>query len=173
MNPLIQHAMNEFQYAGWVDENGVWKDDMQQSLCENIMKMLDVFSEEGHSGSSAPYAINLFKRLASWEIIGPLTGADEEWNEVSDGVFQNKRCTAVFKQADRFDGKPYWLNGKVFWEWAERDLFDDEPGYPGTKIYKSYFTSGDSSVPIELPWTQPEKSEYVFRPTEEFPNEVL
>lgn len=167
MNPLTQHAMNEFQYAGWVDENGVWEDDMQQSLCENIMKMLDVFCEEGHSGSSAPYAINLFKRLASWEIIGPLTGADEEWNEVDDGVFQNKRCTAVFKQADRFDGKPYWLNGKVFWEWCSIPDIDDG------KPFKSYFTSGDSFVPIELPWTQPEKSEYIFRPTEEFPNEVL
>jgi hypothetical protein len=95
-----------------------------------------------------------------------LTGEDWEWNNVSDvfgcETYQNKRCSAVFKQTDKFDGQPYYLDGKVFWEWYKSD--DGE-------MSKSYFTGGDSQVPIVFPYTP--KSEYVFRPTEQFPNEEL
>jgi hypothetical protein len=102
-----------------------------------------------------------------------LTGEDDEWVCHQDGrtndvaVYQNKRMSSVFKQSDRFDGKPYWLDGKVFWEWATHPDIDDG------KPFKSYYTNGDSFVPIEFPWTKPEKSEYVFVPTDEFPNEEL
>lgn len=168
--------MREFQYAGWTDENGVFKDGMQKLMCDGVMKLLELFDQEGHSGSSAPYAINLFKTLARFEPIGPLTGADDEWvrHDYGDApTYQNKRLGSVFKQADRFDGQPYWIDGKVFWEWAKRPLDEDEEGYPGEKTFKSYYTGRDSFVVIKFPWVKPESPEYVFVPTEEFPNEVL
>ena len=34
MNNYQKHAMREFQYAGWVDENGKFKDDMQEQICD-------------------------------------------------------------------------------------------------------------------------------------------
>jgi hypothetical protein len=146
---------------------------MQEAICNGVLKMLDIFADEGHSGSSAPYAINLFKKIASFEPLGPLTGEDDEWVCHQDGrpngvaLYQNKRMGSVFKQSDRFDGKPYWLDGKVFWEWATHPDIDDG------KPFKSYFTSAESRVVIEFPWTKPEKSEYVFVPTDKFPNEDL
>jgi hypothetical protein len=167
MNEYQKHAMREFQYVGWVDENGKFTDEMQEMLCNGVMKLLEIFDKEGHSGSSAPYAINLFKRLAAFEPIGPLTGEDWEWNEVGDGSYQNKRMGSVFKQDDRFDGKPYWLDGKVFWEWASYPDIDDG------KPFKSHYTSKDSMVVIDFPWIKPSSPEYVFVPTEQFPNEVL
>lgn len=167
MNEYQKHAMREFQYVGWVDENGKFTDEMQEMLCDGVMKLLEIFDKEGHSGSSAPYAINLFKRLAAFEPIGPLTGEDWEWNEVGDGSYQNKRMGSVFKQADRFDGKPYWLDGKVFWEWASYPDIDDG------KPFKSHYTSKDSMVVVDFPWIKPSSPEYVFVPTEQFPNEVL
>ena len=170
MNNYQHHAMREFKYAGWTDENGKFKDEMQQQMCEGVMRLLGIFDMEGHSGSTAPYAINLFKTLARFEPIAPLTGADDEWHLVTDGgvaVYQNKRMSSVFKQSDRFDGQPYWLEGKVFWEWYSSPDIDDG------KPYKSYYTNADSRVVIEFPWTKPESPEYVFLPTEEFPNEHL
>jgi hypothetical protein len=166
MSNYKSHAELEFKAAGWVDENGKFKDEMQEAICKNVLAMLDIFADEGHSGSSAPYAINLFKKLASFKPIAPLTGEDWEWYDHGH-CLQNKRCGAVFKQSDRFDGKPYYLDGKVFWEWATNPEIDDG------KPFKSYFTSADSSVIIEFPWIPPENPEYVFVPTEQFPNEHL
>lgn len=159
------HAMNEFRAAGWIDENGGWVDDWQEMICNHVLALLDVFNGEGHSGSSAPYAIDLFSKLAKFYPIVPLTGEDWEWNNVSDicdsETYQNNRCSAVFKSADRFNGQPYYIDGKVFWEWYR----SEEDG----KMYKSYFTNKDSQVPIEFPYTP--KTEYVFISTDEYPNE--
>lgn len=159
------HAQQEFRAAGWVDESGRYTDEMQGWICDHVLKLLEVFADEGHSGSSAPYAINVFSKLAKFEPIAPLTGEDWEWNEVSDGadgvMYQNSRMGAVFKHGK--DGKAYWLDGKVFWEW-----FKDND----SEVFKSHYTSRDSKVYIEFPWVKPE-SEYVFVPTAEYPNEVL
>jgi len=141
---LQKHALMEFRAAGWTDNEGKFKDEMQEAICSGVLKLLEVFSEEGHSGSSAPYAIKLFTKLASFEPIVPLTGEDWEWSEVSEGVFQNKRCSHVFKQADRFDGQAYDINGRIFWEWYT----DEETG----EKHKSHFTSSDSFVPITFPY---------------------
>lgn len=170
MSNYVKHAMREFKAAGWIDEDGKYCDEMQELICNHVLKLLDVFEGEGHSGSSAPYAINLFSKLAAFEPITPLTGADSEWIDVSeyyDGkkVYQNNRCGAVFKDESKNDGRAYWLDGKVFWEWAKSEI-DGE-------MFKSAYTSRDSIVFIDFPWIQPEHPEYVFVPTDEYPNEVL
>ena len=165
MNNYQKHAMEEFRIAGWCDENGNFDDAMQKLICDGVMNLLDVFDGQGHSGSSAPYTINLFKRLAMFEQITPLTGEDSEWVDVSaygsDVMYQNKRNSAVFKNGK--DGQAYWIDGRVFWEW-----YKNEDG----EMSKVYFTSKDSRVDVNFPWMQPEP-EYVFKPTDEFPNEVL
>lgn len=146
---LINHAKEEFRAAGWTDENGQFNDEMQEMICNHVIELLKVFSDEGHSGSSAPYAINLFSRLAKFEPIAPLTGEDWEWNDTGHG-YQNKRASHVFKD---YDGNCYDINGKVFWEWAGTK---EEP-------YKSYYTCRESRVPVTFPYTVPEKPEYVYR----------
>jgi len=163
MSNYHKHALEEFRAAKWLDDNGNYCDEMQEAICKHILKLLDVFGEEGHSGSTAPYTINLFSKLAAFEPVVPITGEDWEWVEVSTGVYQNKRCSHVFKQPDRFNGQAYDIDGKIFWEWAKSSI-------DGT-IYKSHFTGGESHVPITFPYTP--KREYVFVPTEEFPSEVI
>lgn len=166
MSNFHKHAMREFQIAGWCDENGVFNDEMQKMMCDGVLKLLDVFAEEGHSGFSASYAISLFKKLVNFEPITALTGADDEWVDVGHHGcsihYQNKRMSSVFK--DSKDGQAYWMDGRVFWDWHK-----DDDG----SMHKSYFTSRDSRVYIDFPWIKPESPEYVFRPSEEFPNEVL
>ena len=132
MSNLVKHAKKEFEVLGWPGDC-----DMQKMVCDNIIELLDVFSDQGHSGSSAPYVINLFTGLAKFNPISPLTGEDSEWNEVGDDTFQNNRDSEVFKNGK--DGEAYWIHGKIF---------RDPDGCT--------FTSGDSRVPVTFPWTKPE-----------------
>lgn len=149
MSAYKLHAEREFRAAGWLDDNGVFKDEMQGMICQHVLNLLDVFDDEGHSGTSAPYTINLFSALAKFEPIVPLQGTDDEWNEVGDGVFQNNRCSHVFRQPDRFNGQAYDIQAIVFYDW-----YVDEDGIRS----KSHFTSSDSHQPITFPYTP--KTEY-------------
>jgi hypothetical protein len=149
MSNLKDHALMEFRAAGWVDDRGEYCDEMQGMICDHVLKLLDVFTDEGHSGSSAPYAVNLFKTLAMFEPIVPLTGEDWEWTLLDYGVdpkWQNKRCGRVFKDAD---GRAYDIDGIVFYDW-----FEDE----NHERHKSHFTGKESRVYITFPYTP--KTEY-------------
>jgi hypothetical protein len=157
MSNYNSHAMTEFRAAGWVDENGKYCDEMQQAICEHVLKLLEVFDGEGHSGTSAGYAVHLFEKLAMFQPIFPLTGEDWEWNDVSEyggsAKYQNKRCSRVFKDND---GRTYDIEGKVFWEW-----WVDEDG----EKRKSHYTCSDSHIDIEFPYTP--TREYVYRGRED------
>lgn len=161
MSNYEKHAQMEFRAAGWIDSDAKFKDEMQEMICKSVLDLLKVFSEEGHSGSSAPYAVNLFKKLALFEPVVPLTGEEWEWVEVSSGNFQNKRCGHVFKDED---GKAYDIDGKVFFEWCERPLEEDEKGYPGISRFKSSYTNRQSRVYVTFPYIP--KTEYVEVPKE-------
>jgi hypothetical protein len=54
----------------------------------------------------------LFRSLASFKPLGPLTGADSEWVEHAEGSYQNNRCSSVFKEGSEV----YDINGYVFVE---------------------------------------------------------
>ena len=144
MSNLITHAQNEFRAAKWINDNGEYCDEMQGMICDHVLKLLQLFSDEGHSGSSAPYAINVFKKLAMYEPIVPLTGEDWEWTLLDYGVdpkWQNKRCSRVFKDAD---GVAYDIEGIVFYDW-----FEDE----NHERHKSHYPCRESRVPVTFPYT--------------------
>jgi len=168
MNNYTKHALNEFKILGWMNEDGSFEDPMQAQICNHLMDLLYVFANEGHSGTSAPYTIKLFEHLANFKPIGPLTGEDSEWEDVSsyngDNVlYQNTRASHVFK--DRAGA--YDVNGKVFWSWvSDPDIDDGEP-------FQSSYISADSKVPVTFPYVVHDHPEYVFEPTEAFPNEHL
>jgi len=131
----VKHAKEEFKSLGWDKD-----EDIQKLICDQVCELLYLFSAHRHSGCSAPYAINMFRKLASFEPLGPLTGEDSEWAEVVDGkMWQNKRCSHVFKTTD---GKAYDSEGRIF---REPDGF--------------CFTNRDSKVYIDFPYTP--KTEYI------------
>ena len=138
----IAHAKRELVAIGY-DLNDK-EEGPNKWIMENLFELLAVFSTQGHSGSSAPYCISMFKKLASFEPLCPLTGEDAEWNDVSmycgdTTRWQNNRASHVFKDKD---GQAYDSQGKVFRE-------------PDGCTY----TSSDSRVVIEFPYTP--KTEYV------------
>jgi hypothetical protein len=132
---LIKHATDEMN-LDWPES-----DEMQDMVKHDVLELMQVFVNQGHSGTSAPYVINLFCDLAKYKIISPLTGADDEWVEHSADMFQNKRCGTVFK--DGKDSQAYWIDGYIF---------RDKDGCT--------YTNRNSRVFIDFPWTQPE-SEYI------------
>jgi hypothetical protein len=110
---LIEYAKTELQIAGLFDKEG---DFYEGATGKAVMELIEVFSKQGHSGMSAPIVADLFKRLANYEPLQPITGKDEEWGDVrdlGDGVpwYQNKRCSALFKDGE--DGKPYYIDAIV------------------------------------------------------------
>lgn len=134
---LVSHAKREFLAIGYIPLDKPQGDGPNKWIQEAVLELLQTFANQGHSGFSAPYCINTFKTLAMFEPLCPLTGEDSEWNEVSDGTFQNNRCSHVFKSKDRFDGQAYDIQGKVFVE-------ENDGGS---------YTGHDSHVPITFPYT--------------------
>lgn len=97
---LTQHAELELKLSGLFSEEG---DFYGGSTGKAVMELIEVFSKQGHSGMSAPIVADLFKKLANYEPLQPITGKDEEWGllDYDDDIkYQNKRCSAMFKQAD-------------------------------------------------------------------------
>lgn len=144
---MIDWAKRELDLAGFKESDD--PDVVNNWMRNDVLKLLEMFCEQCHSGFSANYAIKLFQTLANWKPLSPLTGEPDEWTEVGPDMWQNKRAPNVFKGED---GRAYWMDGIVFWEW-----FTPEEGEP----FKSYFTSRDSFVYIDsFPWTMPEEPEY-------------
>jgi len=118
------HAEREFKAMGYdpIDE---CEDGPNKWMQEGTMELLEVFSKQGHSGSSAPHAIALFKKLAAFEPLCPVQGTDDEWNDVSSFGggkihYQNNRCSALFKEAD---GTCHYNDGIVFKGEDDYDTF--------------------------------------------------
>ena len=133
-----EHAKRELAAIGYkLDDT---EDGPNKWIVENLLELLEAFGKQGHSGSSAPYVAKTFAKLALFEPLGPLTGADDEWVEYAEGHFQNKRCSHVFKE----NGVAYDIEGRIFRE-------------PNGSCYTNF----DSRVPVTFPYTP--KREYVDR----------
>jgi hypothetical protein len=140
MSNLIKHAIKELEL---IRENN--NDPIQISIEKDILEIIDTFSKQHHSGTTANYVINIINKLLQFKPLSPLTGEDWEWTEVSEGIFQKKRDSTVFKQKDRFNGNPYTIEGKIF---------TNDNGI-------SFFTSSDSFQEITFPYS-PKKPEIIY-----------
>lgn len=96
MSNLVKHAEFELKKAGLFDKDS----DYGGMLGDGVMELIKVFAKQGHSGMSASMTTSLVEKLMRYEPLSPLTGEDDEWNEVGDGTMQNRRDSRVFKYAD-------------------------------------------------------------------------
>lgn len=136
---IVEYARKELELIG---DDG---DEMQAKMNEHVLEMVKTFKDQGHSGFSAAYAINQIQRLLNFKPLKPLSGEDDEWTNVHDDLFQNKRCATVFKEG-RNNIKAYNIEGRIF---------SDDGG-------KTFFTSKDSFIPVTFPYEVPEKPDKVF-----------
>ena len=120
-------------------------------IARQLMEMVCLFSTHGHSGSSAAYAIATLERLLRFLPLGPLTGEEDEWNEVGTGTFQNKRCSHVFKDQDReaYDSQFY-----VFFDEGDSGGYTSKdsrrritfPYIPANKPHKVTVSKGETRL---------------------------
>ena len=139
MSNLVEYAKDELKRIGMIDSG----DPYNESVTKAILDLIELFASQDHSGFSASYVINAFGRLAKFKPLSPLTGKDDEWDDVGDGLYQNKRYSAVFKYKD---GTPYDINGKVF-----------------TANGEVWYTCKDSKVNVTFPYVVPDEPEHVYR----------
>lgn len=141
MSNLVDYAEHELKLIGMGADT---PDEMNKLMHDNIIEMVQKFSEQGHSGFSAGYALSILKKLLDYTPLTPLTGADDEWNDPdpTGNTLQNKRCFHVFKDKDT--GRTYDSEGRIFYRKGHRD---------------ATYTNGESHVDITFPYTP--KREYV------------
>ena len=116
-NNLVAHAENEMALA-WPKQ-----DDMQDAMKRDLLDLVAVFSAQGHSGSSASYALARIQNLMAYKPLTSLTGEDHEWADAldpDDDIQQNKRLPAVFKKPC---GTAFYLNAIVWQGEDEGDTF--------------------------------------------------
>ena len=133
----IKHAKRELAFLLKPDEGETQPDSMNKMMYDNLLEMVNTFAEQGHSGFSAGYAIEILILLLKQEPIRPLTGEDDEWDDVTDMndgdvLYQNNRCSRVFKD----ESGVYDTQGKAF----------NDPG-------GCSYSNSNSRVPVVFPYT--------------------
>ena len=101
---IASHAWDELNRAGLFTGEGDFYGGMTGHA---VMALVDVFVEQGHSGTSAAVVTDLFRRLVAFEPLGPLTDDPDEWCEVADGLWQSRRQSEAFS---RDNGQTYRLS---------------------------------------------------------------
>ena len=147
----LQYALDEFKYVGWMDKDYNFPEpdedemksfgrSMQEVICVDILRMLNIISEGGHTGFSANYLIDVFTRLAKFKPLGTIHDVEEEWNKINDNTYHHKRCGHVFKD---WKGRAKDIVGRLF---RSKDSDPD-----------SLFTNKDSEIDITFPYMVPDK----------------
>lgn len=100
MSHLLDHAKRELELLGY-SANLI--DALDNRVRDCILELVQTFATQNHSGSTAPYVMDIFTLLASFKPLTPLTGEDDEWVDVSietngTPLWQNKRASYVFKR---------------------------------------------------------------------------
>lgn len=106
---LVEHAERELRDAGLFDADSSYGG----MLGESVMELMKVFAAQGHSGGSAHMTIDLFRRVASYQVLSPLKNPMEakEYIDHSDShggnpVYQSTRKSSVFSE----DGGRTWYD---------------------------------------------------------------
>ena len=91
---VISQAKEEMRRANFAKED-----------FDRMVQILELFFDQWDSGGSVWAVSEALNRLIAGKCLTPLTGDDDEWMEVADGVFQNLRISSVFKDPRFFDGE--------------------------------------------------------------------
>jgi len=141
MSNLIKFAKTEMDIF-----NGEHPDEMQIMITKNILELIKVFSEQGHSGSSAPYLLNIFSKLARWEPITIISFEDKWWHEVSNNIYQHARNSATFKEGK--DGKPYYIDAYIkCWEHEPSSRWSGSLLLENNKMVKKCYIKDPANMP--------------------------
>lgn len=69
----IKHALSEFVFVEWMSPEGTFNNEMQESICQDLVQVIETIVDQGHSGFSLTYLINRLTLLLNHEPLTPLT----------------------------------------------------------------------------------------------------
>lgn len=165
---IIEYAKNE------LDLLNQEKEPMQEQINKDILEVIKIFAEQGHTGFSAGYAISKLERLLRWKPILPLTGEEDEWVEDSSGRSRrNKRCSSVFLNEDGtahdIDGIAVSDNGGITWfssgRFRKEITFPYVPPIHPERVYIEYTEDvppGFTGDEYEIITDQPERIKALY-----------
>ena len=91
---LVEQAKYEMDQINFGDEDSAV-----------MVEILEKFFDQWDSGGAVWAVAPVLQRLIAGKCLSPLTGDDDEWVDVTDIFYQNKRISSVFK--DKADGRCY------------------------------------------------------------------
>ena len=93
---LVEHAKSELRRIGYTGEEP--EGDPNRWMWDNVVAVVETFAAGGHSGTSASYAIGIIEKVLRFENVTPLTNDPDEWQDVSDGLWQSRRRADAFSE---------------------------------------------------------------------------
>ena len=119
-----------------------------EEFIPEIIALVDRFGKSGQSGGSAPYTANAIsqaiKKLCLHEPICPITGVDDEWMDIdSNPKSQNRRCSALFKDADN---KAYYIDA-IIWKTEKGHCFSGSAFLNGVKYLSRQYVKSFPFTP--------------------------
>lgn len=99
MSETLRHAVEE------LDRLGTPADDTGRVAVERLLALL-VQQKDTDSETARQWVVDIFSRLANFEVLTPLTGERHEWREIPETQqfgnynYQNKRASSVFAMVD-------------------------------------------------------------------------
>jgi hypothetical protein len=111
---LVRHAMRELDLLGMPED----ADDVDKLGRDGVLELVRVFANQGHSGGSAPWMIDVVERLLRFEPLTDLTDDPDEWMHIAEemagepNLYQSIRKPSAFSH----DG------GQTYYLLEERDL---------------------------------------------------
>lgn len=118
---LVEYAKDELERAGWFKEDS----DYAGMVGPAVVKMVEKFAEEGHSGYSAGLALALFRRVAAFRPLTPLENplSNGEFHDVSGPsgtmqmtTLQSTRLSSLFSEDS---GKTWYDLDKPLARWRK------------------------------------------------------
>ncbi len=91
---LIDHAKKELELAGLLDGGS----DYESMLGKVVLELVEALDRHQNIGISNQDVGAVCCKLFVAEPLTPLTGEDDEWQTLFDGIEQNKRDRRVFRE---------------------------------------------------------------------------
>lgn len=118
---LVEHAEREMRLAGLYDADA----DYGGLIPEAVMALVRAHAEQGHSGFSHGLTLAVFNKVVNYKPLTPIGSTPDEWIEVGEGVWQNRRASSFFSKNG---GKTWYDLDNMPWrmrwsQWMRREWY--------------------------------------------------
>ena len=140
-NEFIKYAISEFRFMNWLNDNNDFVDnDIKERALFILGRLNDVTDDTYEKIYNDELDNSLIKRLLTFKPLSMyIFDNDDEWEEIENNKFQNKRYFSIFKEVDN--------NGNVvsIYDIDGNAIYDEN----GEEIYLDY---EDKKKDINFPY---------------------